>query len=107
MTAAFSQLLPTADRLVDLVLAVVALEALVLFALRRVTGHGPAPLPLLANLVAGTCLLLAMRAALTADGWPVIALWLAAAGAAHCVDLRLRWTRARDRLPVRARRHPA
>ena len=49
---------------VDLIVALVALEAGALLSWRAVTGRGPAPLPLLSNLLAGAFLLLALRNAL-------------------------------------------
>jgi hypothetical protein len=41
----------------------------------------------LANLAAGACLLLALRAALTGASWPPVAAWLLAALLANLVDL--------------------
>jgi hypothetical protein len=78
-------------RLVDLVLALMVLEGVLLAAYRRRTGRGIAPADLLANLLAGGALLLALRAALTGAGWTSIALWLALALLAHVADLARRW----------------
>lgn len=80
-------------RVVDLILAVVALEALVLggFAMRR---RLRAPIAgLLLNLAAGGSLLLALRAVLTDAPWPVAGAWLALALFAHVADLALRLRR--------------
>jgi hypothetical protein len=82
-------------RLVDVVLALVALEGLALVVLHRATGRGPRPADLLANLLSGAFLLLALRSALVGAWWGWTALCLAAALLAHAADL----------LP-RLRRHP-
>lgn len=78
-------------RIVDLILALVVAEALALAVYHRVTGRGIPILDLLANLAAGACLMLALRAALVgaAPGW--IALALIAALVAHGADLFRRW----------------
>ena len=77
--------------IVDLVVGVMMVEALALLAYRRRTGRGIAPLDLLGNLLAGLCLLLALRAALAGVAWSWIALWLSSALIAHVVDLQRRW----------------
>lgn len=77
--------------LVDIVLAIVALEAVVLVAIRWRSGTGIALRPLLANLAAGAALLVAVRAALAGAAWPWLGACLAAAGLAHAVDTALRW----------------
>jgi hypothetical protein len=83
----------TDGRIVDLVLAVTLVEALVLGSYHHRTGRGLAPAVVLALLLPGVCLMLALRAALI-DAWPGwIAFWLAAAFAAHLLDLRQRWPR--------------
>jgi hypothetical protein len=87
-----SQLFASGD-IVDLILALVAAEALVLTALRRWTGRGPPLRTLLGNLLAGACLLLALRTALTGAPWQATAAWLGAALAAHLWDLGQRWPR--------------
>jgi hypothetical protein len=78
-------------RLVDGILALMLAEGAVLVLYRMRTGGGVPALPLVANLAAGACLLLALRAAMTGAGpaqiWPL----LAAALFAHVLDLRLRW----------------
>jgi hypothetical protein len=78
-------------RIVDLILALVALEAVGLIGLWRLRRRGLAPADLLANLLAGVGLLLALRAALVGAWWGWIALCLAMALAAHLADLRRRW----------------
>jgi len=85
--------------LVDTVVAIALLELLVLVAWHVTTGRGLAPADLVANLSAGLCLLGALRSVLAGSAWPVCALWLAAAGAAHATDLvrRSRTVAARSR----------
>jgi len=77
---------------VDAVIALLALEALLLAWLHRYR-RGPAPADLLGNLAAGLFLLLALRAALVGAAWPWIAASLLAALAAHLYDLAQRWPR--------------
>ena len=77
--------------LADIILAVMVAEALLLLLYRKVTGRGLAPADLLAMLLAGACLVLALRAVLTGSGWPVVALCLLAALLAHLMDLYRRW----------------
>lgn len=78
---------------VDLVLALVALEAGLLAWYRRRSGRGVPVGEMLAFLAAGACLLLALRAALVGASWGWVAAPLAGAGAAHLADLALRWRR--------------
>ncbi len=77
--------------LVDLVLAIVVLEAVALGVFWRRTGRGVPPARLLPFLAAGAALLLALRGALTGAGPAWIAAWLAVAGLAHLWDLKGRW----------------
>lgn len=82
--------LPAFDaRLVDAILALVAMEAVALIWLRRARRRGPTANQALSFLGSGAALLLALRAALS--GWPA---WVAlaallAAGVAHVVHLLL------------------
>jgi hypothetical protein len=80
-------------RLLDAVISLLLLEIAGLLLWHRRTGAGPPPGALLPNLLAGLCLMLALRAALAGahPGW--LALALAGAGAAHLLDLRARWPR--------------
>lgn len=80
-------------RIVDLILALMALEAVVLGLLHRRTGTGIPLGRLWPNLMAGACLVLALRASLTGAGTAVMASWLALGLAGHFVDLVLRWSR--------------
>ncbi|MGU3665867.1 hypothetical protein ACLBX9_16935 [Methylobacterium sp. A49B] len=79
-------------RIVDVILLLVAGEALVLAWLGR---RGGPPLPsLLANLASGAALMLALRAALVGAGWTAVAGWMLAGLVAHLVDLVLRFRAA-------------
>jgi hypothetical protein len=78
---------------VDLIIAFMAIEAVVLLVWRKRTGGGIAPGPLVASLLAGFFLLLALRSALTGAPWSMAALWLVAALVAHLADLAGRWKR--------------
>ncbi len=80
--------------LVDVALGITVLEVIVLLVVRQRTGRGIAPQALLANVGAGLFLMLAVRAALVDAPWPWLAGLFAAAGAAHAVDLALRWRRS-------------
>lgn len=82
----------TSGRAVDLVLAVLAGELLVLAAWCRAEARGRRIVDLVAAALPGACLLLALRTALTGSGWTWTALWLAAALPAHLADLRRRLT---------------
>lgn len=73
-------------RAVDVILAVLALEAAALLAWR-----GRSALPDLIGIAApGVLLLLALRAALTGRPWQEIALWTALSFPVHLYDLRRR-----------------
>lgn len=75
-------------RAVDLVLAVMALEAIWLIARRGDAGA------VLLALAPGALILLAVRAALTGAGWQWVALLLTASLPAHLADLARRgWLR--------------
>jgi hypothetical protein len=78
-------------RLIDLILALMLAEAVVLYAHRRHTGRGLPASGIVVNLAAGASLMLAVRAALTdaAPGW--IAACLAVSLLAHLGDLAIRW----------------
>jgi hypothetical protein len=80
-------------RIVDLILMLMTLETLTLVVCRRVSGRGIDTAPLLVNMAAGGCLLLALRAALTGAGSVLVAAALAAAGVMHVLDVTSRWNR--------------
>ena len=77
--------------LLDLILAGVAMEAVILVALFRATGRGVRPGDLLANLAAGACLLLAMRLGMAGAWWGWVCACLAGGLACHVADVRARW----------------
>ena len=78
-------------RVVDLILVLMALEALALTLFWARTARGLRPLLLVVNLAGGASLLLALRAALTGAGSVTIGSFLVLALAAHLADLALRW----------------
>ena len=78
-------------RVVDLILALMALEALVLGLVWARARRGLPPLPLILSLVAGALLLLALRAALTGSEPLAIGGFLTLALVAHLAELALRW----------------
>ena len=76
---------------VDIAIAFITLESLLLWAFHKFTGRGLALADCVLTILSGACLMLALRCALTPDGWPGMALFLIAAGIAHGADLRARW----------------
>jgi hypothetical protein len=78
-------------RIFDLILALMAIEATLLWAYRLSTGRGILLPGILISLAAGACLLMAMRAIIANDGWEVAAFWLTAALISHIADLATRW----------------
>jgi hypothetical protein len=83
----------TALQWVDVVLVLVALEAVALVAYRAMTGRGPAVLPFFANLGAGVCLVMALRAALSGGGPVLILMAITGSLVCHLIDLAWRWRR--------------
>lgn len=83
--------LSATGRIVDIILALVLLEAAVLLLARARVARGPSPAAIIANLAAGAMLMLALRSSLVAAQWTQTALWLLAALAAHLADVILRW----------------
>ena len=77
--------------LIDAILCLVGLEFIALQIFRARTGRGPRALDLLFNLVAGGCLLLAVRTALSGAAQVWLLFWLSAALLAHLADLSRRW----------------
>jgi hypothetical protein len=78
---------------VDLVLALTAIEAILVVAYHGRTGRGVAPAEFLGNLLSGVWLMLALRCALVGAWWGWIALCLVGSLVAHLADLRRRWRR--------------
>ena len=76
---------------IDAILGLVMLEGLLLVAWRTRNGRGPKPGPLVANLLAGGFILLALRAAISGGSLVWIAVCLAMSLIAHLVDLVSRW----------------
>lgn len=81
-------------RIVDVVIAVMAMEAIALLALRHTLKGRMAAIDIVLLLAPGLCLLLAMRAGLSGAAWEQVAAWLLAALLAHLADLARRVTRA-------------
>ena len=77
--------------LVDMILAIVAVEMLAIALYWQLNRRGIAPRQLLPNLLAGVFLLFALRLALSGYSWPWYAACLAASGVANIADLRQRW----------------
>ncbi|HEY0328178.1 MAG TPA: hypothetical protein VGC77_03690 [Rhodopseudomonas sp.] len=76
---------------VDLVLIVVALEAVVLIGLWRLMRRGVPPGDFLPNLISGALMLLALRLTLAGYGWQIATACLSLAGVAHLYDIVRRW----------------
>jgi len=77
-------------RVVDLILFLMACEVALLAVLRS-SGRFPIPPQrLLPSLLAGACLLLALRAALTGAGVALCSMWLLLGLFGHVLDLGLR-----------------
>ena len=76
---------------IDLILAIVAAEVVVITLYWNATRRGIAPAQLLPNLLAGALLLLALRLSLSNYAWPWYTACLALAGIANVADLRQRW----------------
>ena len=76
---------------VDIAIGFITLESLLLWVFHKWTGRGLALADCMLTILSGACLMLALRCALTPEGWPGMALFLIAAGIAHGADLRARW----------------
>ena len=81
----------TSGRVVELVIVFMAFEALAFVLYHWRTRRGPAPADIIPTLLAGLCLLLALRAALTGASWQWIPVLLVASLGAHLADLGRRW----------------
>jgi predicted membrane protein len=77
-------------KLVQLIMAITAMEVLVLFVFHRITGRGIAPKDYFLNVLSGLFLMMAVWFAL-AKQTHLIALFLMAAGVAHVADLVLKY----------------
>jgi hypothetical protein len=81
----------SAMTMVDIVIAVTAVEAVVLWLYHRHTGKGLAGRDFLPTLLSGLLLMVALRLHMAGMGWMPTAALLAGAGVFHTVDLRRRW----------------
>lgn len=77
----------------DFVLAVLALEATLLWVWHRRTGRGLPPRAILGIVLPGVALVLALRLALTGAWWGWLGLVLGLAFLAHLFDVAQRWRR--------------
>ena len=84
--------LPVAVVIADIAIAFTLLEGVALLAVHHWTGRGLPPRDYLLNLLAGLCLMLALRCALEA-AWSVVPVFMMAAGTAHGCDIALRLRR--------------
>lgn len=80
-------------RVAELILLMLVLEGAGLWLFHRLTGKGIAFRAILPFLLAGAAFALSLRAALTGGGWPLVALPLMGAFAAHLWDIAARWRR--------------
>ena len=78
-------------RLVDLILVLTALECAALLAYTAWTGRGIRAADLLPNLLAGVCLILALRLAASGAQWTMVGPCMLASLVAHLADLKRRW----------------
>ncbi len=78
-------------RIIDVILILVIVEAGLLILFWQRTGRGIAPRALIANLVSGSALMVAVRLALTEAPWTAVAACLTISFIAHVVDLAGRW----------------
>jgi hypothetical protein len=92
MSNTFAQLFAS-GRIIDLILLMVAAEAVLIAWLHRRTQRRPTLADIGPTLVSGALLLLTIRAALTGSWWGWIALILTLALVSHLIDLALRWRR--------------
>ncbi len=81
-------------RIVDAILTLVFVELMALILIRVRTRRGLHVIDLVAGLMPGVGLLLALRAALSGDPWPIVAVCLLGSLLAHVYDLTRRWTAA-------------
>jgi hypothetical protein len=82
----------TSGRIADIALAVMIVEAVLLYAYLKYREEAERFRSLLANLAAGGCLVVALKLALVGAAWQWIAVALAASLFAHAIDL---WSRLR------------
>ncbi len=78
-------------RVVDLMIVLAVMEVLLIGLSCRFRGRGIDWLPLLVNMGAGLCLMLALRASLTNSGWQWVAFFLVCSLCLHVADVVVRW----------------
>lgn len=83
----------TSGRIADIILAMMAVEAVVLVMLRRGFGIGPSSGLVLAILASGAGLALAYKAAVAGAPWSLIAAALTLSCVAHIASLIAVWRR--------------
>jgi hypothetical protein len=76
--------------IVNVIFGFMVVEGVALIAFRRVTGHGLGTYQILSLMFPGMFLLLALKGALEAAPWQLIAGWLSAALIAHLGDVLVR-----------------
>jgi hypothetical protein len=81
---------------VDIVLAMVVVEAVALAFASRLGPRARALQGLGWSMASGGCLVVALRVAVAGGPWPLLAAGIAGSLAAHLMDLRQRWNAARD-----------
>ena len=86
---------------VDAIVALVALEAVLLILWRTRTGGGLSVVGIVANLSSGAALLLCLRMALAGRAFPSVLALLSIALIAHVADLASRWQAASARSSIR------
>lgn len=78
-------------RIIDLILALVVIEGIILAVVHQRWRRGIPLRGVVANLAAGAALMIVVRLALTGAAWPLLALSLFVALLAHIWDLLMRW----------------
>ncbi|MEL7542491.1 MAG: hypothetical protein AAGJ70_01820 [Pseudomonadota bacterium] len=81
----------TSPLIVDLILGLVAIEIVVLSLWLGRRSELFAPLPVIANAMAGIGILIALKGALAGSPWPWVPTGLTLSLVAHLSDLALRW----------------
>ncbi|MFA5955588.1 hypothetical protein [Hyphomicrobium sp.] len=77
-------------RIIDVIFGFMAIECFALLALNRFTQRGLKSIEILALMLPGICLLLALRSALENESRFILVAWLLAALIAHLGDLKMR-----------------
>ena len=88
--------LRTSGALVGAIVALIAIEAVVLVRRHRTTGLGAPPRAVLPNLLAGATLMLGIQLALWDQAYPGIFICLTMAGLCHSLEYRNHWKGSRS-----------